>query len=176
MLNLYLKKNMLSRYDPVASFPLGDLKISINGIPRYSNAEYRFIATLNDLDCVKASITELNNIVKIPQSKIDSGIFKAVIAIYLYGKKIEEYEAEPLIITNVNGQYFADPYINTIMAELGETKDNLDKYIKQVDKANAEKFEQIYKALNALTTFAYACIKAIPYISNYKFTEETNND
>lgn len=166
-----LKKFALARYEDKSPFPLGDLTIKVEGLPKYEAVEIRFVAKMNGAVVAKQLIAEKDNIVTINQELLDCGEFKAAVVVFSKGVKVEEYEIEPLLITAADGDFFADP----IIAKLTTT-------VQDVALENAELREKLITAnvniecltaqVEQLQNFANACISAIPYINDLKLKED----
>lgn len=131
MKTVKLKKFALARYDNPSPFPLGDLSIKVEGLPKYEGAEVRIVAKMNNSVVAKLALTEDSNIVTINQDLLDCGEFKAAVIVYSKGIKVEEYAIEPLIITAVDGAFFADPIIGKMQA----TIEKHEKLIKTLTEA-----------------------------------------
>lgn len=170
-----LKKFALARYEDLTPFPLGELTIKVEGLPKYEGAEMRFVAKINDSVITKLSLTEKSNVVTINQDLLDCGEFKAAVIVYSKGVKVEEYNIEPLIITAVDGAFFADPVITALEKEIQTTEDK----VKGLTKENTElkgQVESLSRQVDSLLKFARESISAIPYINDLKIEEDTKNE
>lgn len=167
-----LKKFALARYEDPSPFPLGDLTIKVEGLPKYEGAEVRLVAKMNDTVVAKLAMTDKSNTVTINQDLLDCGEFKAAVVVFSKGVKVEEYAIEPLIITEVDGAFFADPIIAKLTGEVQTLQDNNAKLSERLNK----EIESLTNQVTTLTNFAKACISAIPYINDLKIEEDTNNE
>lgn len=179
MKTIKLKKFALGRYDDHSPYPMGDLVLKIEGLPKYASADIRFIAKINGKEITKLAIAEESNVITIPQGQLECGELTCAVVVYSHGQVVEEYDIEPLIITDVNGQFFSDPFIHAMTTALREVKEQvkeLDGKYTKFEEATNQKIEALNGAVGKLIKFAEMCIKVIPYISNYKFTEDLKND
>lgn len=178
MRTILLKKFALARYDDASPFPLGDLKIKVEGLPKYEGVEIRFVAKMNGAEVAKVALTEKSNTITINQDLLDCGEFKAAVIVYNKGVKIEEYEIEPLLIKEVNGEFFADPVIAALDREvqkLGKCVEALKEENSQLKKQLTELTEraaELSERVNILMDFANNCITQIPYINDLQLKEE----
>lgn len=170
-----LKKFAVARYEDPSPFPLGELVIKIEGLPKYEGAEMRFIAKINDSVVAKIAITEKCNTVIINQDLLDCGEFKAAVIVYSKGVKVEEYEIEPLIITAVDGAFFADPVIAALKNTINTAISKVEGLTKENDELKGQ-IINLTKQINSLQKFASECIVAIPYINDLKIEEENKNE
>ena len=154
MKTVKLKKYVLARYEDPSPFPLGDLSIKVEGLPKYEGAEVRLVAKMNDTVVAKLALTDKSNTVTINQDLLDCGEFKAAVVVFSKGVKVEEYEIEPLIITNVDGAFDADPVIAQLQRKI-EMLENALKAAK--NKLNA--------TTNALVRFAFKDYQNNVYLS-----------
>ncbi|MDE7330119.1 MAG: hypothetical protein K2N30_03345 [Clostridia bacterium] len=175
MKTVKLKKFALARYEDSTPFPLGELSIKVEGLPKYEGAEMRFVAKINDSVITRLSLSENSNVATINQDLLDCGEFKAAVIVYSKGVKVEEYNIEPLIITAVDGIFFADPVITNLEKEVQAASGKVESLAKD----NAElkgQVENLTKQVESLLTFARESISAIPYINDLKIEEDTKNE
>lgn len=158
MKTIIIDATKYAKYDDRSSFPLGDLKLKISGLPAVPNSQYRYIAYMNGTKVGQYTITPTNNTVEIATSSLEAGSLSGVIIQYVAGIESKRWEVEALVITDLDDVFSAVPEICKLKDDMAQMKANhqtqieaMTKEIKQIK----ERFNAAVVMINALGSFAF---------------------
>ena len=179
MKTIILKSYGVGRYDDVSPYIITDNKLTVKVELPAENGEFYFIAENNGVQFKK--LVPIDG--KLIFDGLTAGEFAAEIKQYLKGEHIRTYKVESLLLKEVDGALSAEPQIAAMIADYGKFKEQvkeqneaITKHCGEFERATNESIAALGKIMDRLMNFAEFCIKAIPYISNYKLSEDLKND
>lgn len=117
MKTIKLKRYGIGRYSDVSPFPLGDLELTLDGIPNTSSS-FRMIASCNGRVIEQSTVSCVLNRVTIPQNKLSAGRFSVEVQQYDKGMMTKVYKVEDLLITQFESGAEADPEIAQMIRKI----------------------------------------------------------
>ncbi|MGN0807990.1 MAG: hypothetical protein ACI4MN_06060 [Candidatus Coproplasma sp.] len=158
-----------------------DLVIKLEGVPTY-NALFYFVGYSNTKEVKRQRISYQNSTVTIPSEDLTAGKFGCRIEQWSPDKARQQkvFTCEELGI-NDGSDYCEDPSIAAIRKKVEEIDNGYKAADKEISNALSEKvdtkeLEKVKAFCAALYDFAKEAVRKIPYISDYKFSEDITND
>lgn len=175
MRTIKLKPNGVGRYDDVSPFLITDRSLEITIQLPAVNGEFYFVAENNGLKINKYIHTDG----KVKLEGLTAGELRAEVKHYLKGELVLTYIVEPLLLKEANGNLSAETDIVALRREIQGLKEEIENFKSDqiiLHRQMNELLEKLAKKVIALTAFALTCINEIPYINDYKFTEDLKNE
>lgn len=168
-----------------------DLQIKIEGVPTY-NALFYFVGFCNTKQVIHQRITAQSCTVTVSGEELSAGKFGCRIEQWTADKTSQQkiFRCEELGICD-GDEYTEDPSVAAMRRKLESVETRLDGLEEQI-KDNTAKLKELETALsakadsaelakvkafaNALYDFAKEAVKEVPYLNDYKFSEDLNNE
>lgn len=168
----------LSMYDDRTTFPLGDLEICVNNLPR-TTGDFRLIAFMNKAKIGEYTLARDHAYIYILRKDLTAGVFTCYVSHYINGEEIRRYEIEPLVISALNDDLSATPEIAAVNAKLetlneqaGKLAERLTEQITQLTEAKTiitgilQKQAKTNAAVLAILKWAYGVENEVPYFED----------
>lgn len=160
----------LSLYDIRTAFPVGDLDLYIDNLPKTSG-DFRFIAFMNGKKIAEKTITQSSPRINIPRETIAAGVFSCYVSHYVGGDEVHRYEVEPLTVTDINTDISATPELVEMNEKISGLENALATANSALEKANAkiaaltEEQANTNVAVLKLLKWMYGVETHVPYLS-----------
>jgi len=163
-----------------------DLQIKIDGVPTY-NALFYFVGFCNAKEVIHQRITTQSNTITISGEELTAGRFGCRIEQWTSDKTSQQkiFRCEEIGITD-GDEYTEDPSVAALRRRLEAVEEQAKTNVSEIAALKSELEEKIgaqaaelkkVKAFaNALYEFAKEAVKEVPYLSDYKFSEELENE
>ena len=160
----------LSLYDIRTPFPVGNLDLYIDNLPKTSG-DFRFIAFMNGTKIVEQTITQNSPRINIPRETINAWVFSCYVSHYVGGDEVHRYEVEPLIITDINTDLSATPELVELNKKISGLENALAMANSTLEKASTkitaltEELASTNVAVLKLLKWMYSVETQVPYLA-----------